>query len=301
MAIDKMMGILTPTAFPTYPAGFPPELVGRFEHAIGSKVLGNKAASGTQIIEELGPEHIRTGRPILYTSADSVFQIAAHEEVIPIERLYEMCRIARQLCVAPHNLQRVIARPFVGEASGGFTRTQRRKDFPVVPPTNLVDRIGDVAGIGVVPELFDHRGFRELPRTQSNAEHERALVEALETDARFVFANFEDFDMLYGHRNDPAGFGRALERFDHTLTELLPRLCSDDLLLITADHGNDPTSTSTDHSREYVPCCAVGGGIGPGPFGDLEGLDTLGATIASHLAVEGGFSSRGLFDLPLRS
>ncbi len=220
----EMMGIVTPTPFPTYPNGFPIDLVRAFESEIGVGIIGNKPASGTDILKELGEEHMATGKPILYTSADSVFQLACHEKVVPVERLYEMCRVARRICVAPNDVQRVIARPFIGSAKSGFQRTGGRKDFPIPPPPNLVDQVGDVLGIGVVPELFDGRGFRPVPRTQSNEQHAKALFEAMRSDARFIFANFEDFDMLYGHRNDPAGFGSALERFDVTLGRVLDAL-----------------------------------------------------------------------------
>lgn len=282
----EMMGIVTTEPFPTYPQGFPSGLVSAFERAIGSPVLGNKPASGTAIIAELGAEHMRTRRPILYTSADSVFQIACHEQIVPVERLYEICAIARRLCAPPDNVERVIARPFIGDAERGFTRTERRRDFPLSPPPNLADRVGDVFGIGVVPELFDHRGFRSVRRTQNNAEHATMLFEALESEARFIFANFEDTDMLFGHRNDPAGFKGALERFDETLAVLLGKLGPDDLLLLTADHGNDPTTPSTDHSREYVPVCVVGAGEGAIPRGDVEGMTAVGATVAFHLGVD---------------
>jgi phosphopentomutase len=257
----EMMGITTEVAFPTYPDGFPAELVQEFERAIGRKVIGNKAASGTAIIAELGDEHIATGSPILYTSADSVFQIASHESIVPIEELYRFCRIARNVCQVPDNVQRVIARPFTGE-SGAFKRTERRKDFPLEPKPNWVDNIGDVYGIGVIPELFNSRGFREVQRTQSNPEHEKMFWKALESDARFIFANFEDFDMLYGHRNDPHGFAKCLEEFDVFLGQLLKKMCDDDLLILTADHGNDPTSLSTDHSREYSPYVSICRGNG---------------------------------------
>jgi phosphopentomutase len=273
----EMMGIVADRPFPTYPAGFPDDLLRRFEAAIGRRVLGNRAASGTQIIAELGEEHVRTGKPILYTSADSVFQVACHEKVVPVDELYRFCEIAREICTAPHDVQRVIARPFEGEP-GAFRRTERRKDYPLPPPPNLVDRIGDVVGIGVVPELFARRGFRDLPRTQSNAEHEEALLAALDSDARFIFANFEDFDMLYGHRNDPSGFGACLERFDRTLARVWDRLEPQDLLLLTADHGNDPTDPSTDHTREYVPL--AGNAVPPGLEG---GFAEVGRLVAEHL------------------
>ncbi len=282
----ELMGIVTPVAFPTYPDGFPSELVHRFEEAIGIGIIGNCASSGTEILKALGPEHIRTGKPILYTSADSVFQIACHESIVPIERLYEICRIAREVCVAPNNVQRVIARPFEGDAETGYRRTERRKDFPLEAPPNLVDQIGEVYGIGVVPELFNGRGFRKVVRTQSNSEHAKALWGALESDARFIFANFEDFDMLYGHRNDPAGFARAIEAFDETLGELLSKLNDGDLLLLTADHGNDPTSASTDHSREFVPVVVAGPGIFPSALGDVEGMAAVGATLAHWLGID---------------
>lgn len=282
----EMVGVITPEAFPTYPNGFPISLVEEFEKRIGTSTLGNKPASGTAIIQELGARHIKTGFPILYTSADSVFQLACHEAVVPIERIYEMCGIARELCVKPDNVQRVIARPFVGDPAGGFTRTGRRKDYPIEAPPNLIDAIGDVYGIGPVPDLFAHRGFRPTERTQSNAQHAAAVFAALESDARLIFANFEDFDMLFGHRNDPAGFARALEAFDVFLGDLLSRLTEDDLLFLTADHGNDPTSVSTDHSREYVPLCIVGHGFESKFLGDVQGMTGVGGTIAGHLGID---------------
>lgn len=281
----EMMGAVTEQPFPTYPDGFPIPLIKRFESEIGTQTLGNRAASGTQIIADLGPFHQEVGFPIVYTSADSVFQIAAHEETVPIETLYEWCLVARRLLVEPDNVQRVIARPFLGKP-GAFVRTERRKDFPLAPPPNLVDTIGNVEGIGVVPELFAGRGFVPRPRSQSNPEHALALWNALDSDARFVFANFEDFDMKYGHRNDPDGFARCLEEFDGILAELLGRVGEADLLILTADHGNDPTDASTDHSREYVPVALVGAEVEPAPLGDVVGFTAVGATVAEHLGVE---------------
>ncbi|MCB0826802.1 MAG: phosphopentomutase [Armatimonadetes bacterium] len=282
----EMMGIISSEPFPTYPNGFPAELIDPYVRETGREILGNKPASGTAIIEELGAESMATGKPIVYTSADSVFQIAAHEDVIPIEELYEMCRIARRLCVAPHNVQRVIARPFLGEP-GNFTRTERRKDFPLIAPPNLVDEIGSVFGIGVIPELFDGRGFLPVRRTQSNPEHAKMLLnEAMPSDARFIFANFEDFDMLYGHRSNPEGFAKCLEEFDVTLGQVLDALTPGDLLIITADHGNDPTDTSTDHTREYVPVVMYEDGIAPKKLGDIEGMTAIGATVAEHLGLK---------------
>ncbi len=281
----EMMGVVTETAFPTYPNGFPIGLVKQFEREIGTQTIGNRAASGTQIIDELGPLHVDTGFPILYTSADSVFQLACHEAVVPIERLYEMCQIGRSICVPPNDVQRIIARPFEGDANGGFRRTERRKDFPIPPPPNLADKIGDVFGIGVVPELFAGRGFRTVTRTQNNEQHTAMLQTALESDARLIFANFEDFDMLYGHRNDPDGFGRCLERFDVILQNLVGRLGEGDLLILTADHGNDPTSASTDHSREFVPAVLIGQDLVSGRLGDVDGMTAIGATAAAHLGI----------------
>ncbi|MEQ1933472.1 MAG: phosphopentomutase [Fimbriimonadaceae bacterium] len=284
----EMMGVVASERFATYPEGFPSELVQSFEARIGTRTLGNKAASGTAVIAELGEEHMKSGHPILYTSADSVFQVAAHEKIIQIERLYEICEIGRELS----DVQRVIARPFIGDPVSGFTRTERRRDFPLAPPDNLVDlvatKLGPVYGVGVVPELFAGRGFKSVKRTQSNSEHEGAMHTALDSDAAFIFANFEDFDMLYGHRNDPVGFAKCLEEFDETLNGILDRLKDDDLLIITADHGNDPTSASTDHSREYVPVvvcqrASVGSATN---LGDTDGMAAVGATVARHLGLE---------------
>jgi phosphopentomutase len=253
----EMMGIHTEQPFPTYPEGFPSELIAEFEQRIGRKVLGNYPASGTEIIKQLGEEHLRTGFPIVYTSADSVFQIAAHEAVIPIEELYRMCEIAREMLQPPHHVQRVIARPFEGSDASTFRRTERRRDFPLPPPPNLIDRLAErgvgVYGIGVVPEIFTYRGFRYAERTQSNRAHFEAVLRALQSDCAFIFANFEDFDMLYGHRNDPNGFTQALAEFDAMLATIREQLQPTDLLILTADHGNDPTTPSTDHSREYLP------------------------------------------------
>lgn len=281
----EMMGIVMQSRFPTYPNGFPIALIKEFESRIGCQVIGNRAASGTEIIAELGEQHRESHCPIVYTSADSVFQIACHEEVVPIETLYEYCTTAREMLVEPDNVQRVIARPFVGSESEGFTRTGKRKDYPLIPPPNLLDRFDDTWGIGVVPELFSGMGFRPTVRTQSNADHERAVLEALASDAQFIFANFEDFDMLYGHRNDPKGFGACLETFDDFLGRLSAVLGGGDLLILTADHGNDPTDVSTDHTREFVPACLIGPDLESCALGDIEGYTAIGATVAGHLGI----------------
>jgi phosphopentomutase len=283
----EMMGIVLDESFPTYPSGFPIQLIKAFEAEIGTQTLGNRPASGTAIIEELGPLHQETGFPIVYTSADSVFQIACHEEVVPIGRLYEMCEIARRLCVKPDNVQRVIARPFRGGEKDGYQRTDRRKDYPIAPPENFIDEIRDVFGIGVVPELFGGRGFRSVRRTQNNAEHFVMLKDAMASDARFIFANFEDFDMRYGHRNDPIGFARCLSEFDGALGPILQSLTANDLLILTADHGNDPTDPSTDHTREYVPIAAYWPGKANEleALGDLVGFAHVGTLVRRHLGL----------------
>lgn len=281
----EMMGIEVDKPFPTYPDGFPIQLVKQFEQAIGTQTLGNRPASGTAILDELGQQHVDTGFPILYTSADSVFQLACHEEVVPIETLYDWCRIARAMLVEPNNVQRVIARPFLGTEREGWKRTERRKDFALVPPQNLVDEITDVFGIGVVPELFASRGFRNVRRTQNNPEHMDMLRTALKSDARFIFANFEDFDMLYGHRNNAPGFAKCLEEFDGFLGEILKLLGPDDLLILTSDHGNDPTDESTDHTREYSPYVAIQSGQTARPLGEIEGLARVGEAVRNWLKV----------------
>ncbi|MCX7925038.1 MAG: phosphopentomutase, partial [Fimbriimonadales bacterium] len=224
--------------------------------------------------------------PIVYTSADSVFQIAAHEAVIPLDELYRMCEIARELLQPPHHVQRVIARPFIGDSPETFKRTENRRDFPLPPPYNLIDALAErgigVYGIGVVPELFVYRGFRHAERTQSNPDHYDALLRALQSDCAFLFANFEDFDMLYGHRNDPQGFARALAAFDEMLRDLLSHLRPTDLLILTADHGNDPTTPSTDHSREYLPLLLYSPAVAEGVnLGVRQTLADLGATVGA--------------------
>lgn len=287
----EMMGISVDEAFPTYPAGFPADLIKAYEQAIGRKVLGNKASSGTTILQELGEEHLATGFPIVYTSADSVFQIACHESVVPVEQLYEFCQKARRLLQGEHGVQRVIARPFEGSSRADFRRTERRKDFPITPPANVIDSLYEAgvftAGVGVIPEVFGGRGFVYAERTQSNPEHHKATMRLAATHQQgFVFVNFEDFDMLYGHRNDPAGFAACLEQFDGYVAQLMSVMTATDLLLITADHGNDPTTPSTDHCREYAPLLLYSPGVEGGH--DYEIRPTfadLGATVAAAFDV----------------
>lgn len=282
----EMMGIVTTEPFPTFPKGFPEILVKQLEQALSTHFLGNQSASGTEIIREFGVQHIKTGYPILYTSADSVLQLACHEEIYPIEKQYQMCQKIREVCGDAYPVERIIARPFLGSEKEDFYRTPHRKDFTIKAPFNLVDEIQDVFGIGVIPEFFSGRGFRSVPRTQKNSEHAEMLFSALDSDTRFIFANFEDFDMLYGHRNDPQGFAKCLEEFDVVLGEILEKLMPQDLLILTADHGNDPTMPGTDHTREYVPMCLIGQNVQARALGDIEGMSAVGATVAKHLGLQ---------------
>lgn len=259
----EMSGIILEKAFPVYPDGFPREIIVEFERLAGTKVLGNCAASGTEIIEELGTAHIGTGYPIVYTSADSVFQIAAHEDVIPVEKLYEMCRTARVLLRGRHAVGRVVARPFTGEP-GAFVRTKNRKDFSLPPPSEtILDKVKesgrDVITVGKIEDIFSGRGISESVHTPDNASGMEAMIEYTSRPGKgVIFTNLVDFDMLYGHRNDPAGYRNALEAFDRRLPPLHACMRDGDMLIITADHGCDPTTESTDHSREYVPLLIAG-------------------------------------------
>jgi phosphopentomutase len=284
----EMAGILLETGFPTYPNGFPPEIIRRFENAVGRKILGNYAASGTEIIKELGEEHLRTGSPIVYTSADSVFQIAAHEEVIPLEELYRMCRAAREILEGPHRVGRVIARPFVG-SPGNFRRTANRHDYAIEPPPGmLLDRLTErgifTYGVGKIRDIFCGRGLSDFVLMDGNADGMNKTLAAMEQHpAGLIFTNLVDFDMLYGHRNDIEGYARALEEFDAQLRTLLDRMRADDLLLLTADHGCDPTTPSTDHSREYVPVLAYSPAARPGVnLGTRSTLADIGQTVAEN-------------------
>ncbi len=283
----EMMGITTTVPYPTYPDGFPDELLRLIEKKFGIKFLCNQPISGTDAIFRYGKNHIVSKDLILYTSADSVLQIAAHEDVIPVEKLYEICRYAREICMHPHLIQRIIARPFITDSEGNFVRTTNRKDFPAKAPHNFIDEYAKntqemVYGIGVVPELFNHRGFIHIERTQSNNDHYEKLLEALDSSHRFIFANFEDFDMLYGHRNDPIGFGRCLEEFDQMLGSILDKLTNEDILILTADHGNDPTTKGTDHSREYVPFVLYNENILYSDIGTKFGLGLIAKTIGNY-------------------
>jgi phosphopentomutase len=289
----EMMGIVLERPFPTYPNGFPREVMERFETAIGTKTLGNYPASGTEIINQLGEEHVSTGYPIVYTSADSVFQIAAHEGVIHIERQYEICEIARAQLTGENAVGRVIARPFEGE-TGNFKRTERRKDFPLIPPPTVLDALAEsgrkVHAIGKIWEFFNGRGISSWDHTANNADHMKALAQAVKSnDSALIFANLEDFDMLYGHRNDVRGFADALETFDAALPEVLNALTHSDLILFTNDHGNDPTTPSTDHSREYAFLLAYSPGLSAGrDLGIRASFSDLGATIRDNFGLPPG-------------
>lgn len=287
----ELMGLTVPVAFPLYPEGFPPEVVEPFEKAVGKKVLYNRPASGTEIIKQYGEEHMKSGRPIVYTSGDSVFQIAAHEEVVPIDELYRWSEIARGILVGKHRVGRVIARPFVG-APGSFTRTHRRHDFTVPPdgPT-LLDELQAqgkrVYGIGKIEDLFSGRGVARAVHTESNRDGLEKTVAALsEREDDFVFTNLNDFDTKFGHRNDPGGYARALEQLDSFVPALLAGLSDGDVLMITADHGGDPSDVSTDHTREFVPMVAAGPRVRAGvDVGTRATFADLGATVAEHLGV----------------
>jgi phosphopentomutase len=287
----EMMGIVLDRPFPVFPHGFAPGIIAEFSRRTGRPVIGNKAASGTAIIDELGPEHLRTGALIVYTSADSVFQIAAHEDVVPVPELYRACEIAYRLVGEGLGVGRVIARPFVG-APGSFKRTSNRHDYALPPSAEtLLDRVKGaglpVVAIGKIQDLFAGRGTTVALHTASDAEGMARLDEQMQAvDRGFVFVNLVDFDTQYGHRNDVAGYARNLEQFDARLASLLPRLRPDDLLVVTADHGNDPTTPSTDHSREYVPLMATGARVRKGAdVGTRRTFADLGQTLAELFGV----------------
>ena len=283
----EIAGLHLDRAFPTYPRGFPREVLDAFSSATGRAVLGNVAASGTEIIQRFGAEHERTGAWIVYTSADSVFQVAAHERVVPLDELYAACETARRQLVAPHDVSRVIARPFVG-APGAYQRTANRRDYSLAPPGDtLIDALAAAgvprAGVGKVDDLFAGRNL-SARHTASNAEGIAHIGEWLRTaDGGLLFANLVDFDQLYGHRNDVPGFYRALQELDAALPGFEAALREDDLLFITADHGNDPTTPSTDHARECVPVLAVGPAVRPKALGRRDTFSDLGATVAEWL------------------
>jgi phosphopentomutase len=294
----EMSGLILERAFPVYPRGFPVDLLDRWSERIERGWIGNVAASGTEIIERLGQEHQRSGKLIVYTSADSVFQVAAHESTVPVEMLYEACRAARAMLSGEHAVGRVIARPFTG-APGAYRRTERRRDFSLEPPdATLLDRLAErghpVITVGKVDQLFAGRGVSDAIHTASNAEGEEVLADlARRRGEGLVFANLVDFDQQYGHRNDPAGFAQALENFDERLGEILSHLRDDEMCMVTADHGNDPTTPSTDHSREYVPLIVAGRRVRSGAdLGTRETFADVAATVAELFGVKAPAAGR---------
>ena len=288
----ELMGVVSPRPLPTYPDGFPRELIEEYERRIGRRTLGNVAISGTVIIDQLGAEHMRTGSPIVYTSADSVFQVAAHEEVIPLEELYQICMVAREMLSGEHAVGRVIARPFVGEP-GSFTRTQNRRDFSLAAPEpTLLERLvgagHQVIGVGKVDDLFAKRGLTACHHTVDNKVAAEKVIELLREGGQgMILANLIEFDMLFGHRNNPEGYAAALESFDAQLAHIMQVMKPGDVLFIVADHGNDPTTPSTDHSREYVPLLVCGAPVKAGvSLGTRSSFADLGATIAELLRID---------------
>lgn len=289
----EMCGIQLDKPFPTYPQGFPKEVVEAFEKAIGRKILGNKPASGTAILDELGEEHIKTGCPIVYTSADSVFQIAAHEDIYSVEELYKICQIARDMLVGEHAVARVIARPFVGEAKGNFTRTSNRRDFSLKPiHETVLDKLKasklNVMAVGKIEDIFQGAGITEAVHTKDNMDGVDKTLEYMKEDKKgLIFTNLVDFDMKWGHRNNAEEYGRGLEAFDVRLAEIMEQMKDDDILFITADHGCDPTTEGTDHTREYVPFLAYGKALSKGK--DLKTRKTfsdMGQTVADIFKIE---------------
>jgi len=288
----EIAGVISPKPLPTYPQGFPQELIADYERRIGRKVLGNYPASGTVIIEELGAEHMRTGFPIVYTSADSVFQVAAHEGIIPVDQLYRICRIAREMLRGEHNVGRVIARPFIGRP-GALQRTDRRRDFSAPPPEpTLLDHLlqagQTVWAVGKIEDIFAGQGISHAVHTHDNMDGVDKTLEAMQqAGPGLIFTNLVDFDMLYGHRNNPQGYAAALCAVDERVPEFVNALHSDDVLVFTADHGCDPTTPSTDHSREYVPLLVYGALIRAGvDLGTRATFADLGATIAEWLGTQ---------------
>ena len=288
----EMAGLPLAEPFKTYPNGFPADFIEAFEQKIGRKTLGNCVASGTEIIQRLGDEHVRTGRPIVYTSADSVFQIAAHEQVIPLKELYGICETARAMLTGDYLVGRVIARPFLG-SDGKYARTENRKDYALEPfedtILDVLDRRGlEVVGVGKIEDIFCHRGVTTVDHTRNNAAGTAAAEAYIKSgEGSFVFINLVDTDMLYGHRNDVEGYARALETFDSALPALLSAMHEGDILMITGDHGCDPTTPSTDHSREYIPLVVAGPGVKAGvDLGTRASFADIGATVFQYLTGE---------------
>ena len=288
----EMMGIYLPNPSPTYPNGFPEDVMDAFETEIGCGTLANRPASGTEIIKELGEEHLRTGKPIIYTSADSVFQIAAHEDIIPIEELYEMCKFARRLLKGDHAVGRVIARPFIGTKAENFTRTDNRRDFSRTPESDTVlDKLYaadfDVWSVGKIDDIFVHRGITRKNHSLGNKASTEITIKLLEEPFHgLLFVNLIEFDMIFGHRNDPKGYYGALKAFDEAVPEIQQRLSPDDLVIVSADHGVDPTTESTDHSREFVPLLVFGPNVASVDLGIRKTFADVAATITENFKLE---------------
>ncbi len=286
----EISGTILKKPFPTFPNGFPKKFMQQFEENIGYTTIGNKSASGTAIINELGEEHIQSKKPIVYTSADSVFQIAMHEDIFPIEEQYHICQTAREMLIGEYEVGRVIARPFIGK-KGNFTRTSRRKDFATLPPDNMLDAIQnngkEVFSIGKIVDIFAGKGISNYVKTAHNEEGIDQTIQAIKNNTSgLIFTNLVDFDMLYGHRRDIEGYAKALMYFDSRLPEILNVLNDDDLLIITADHGNDPSAPGTDHTREYIPILNYGKNIKPSNIGTRNTFADIAATIVDALQVQ---------------
>ena len=296
----EIAGIISKKPLPTYPNGFPQEILEAFSSATGRGVLCNKPYSGTEVIQKYGDEHVRTGDLIVYTSADSVFQIAAHEEVVPVETLYEYCQMAREILQGEHGVGRVIARPFVG-TSGHYTRTPKRHDFSLEPPAvTMLDQLKaagkDVISVGKIKDIFAGKGITDFVYTKGNEEGIERTLEYLDRDFEgLCFINLVDYDMLYGHRNDIDGYARALTYFDHSLPELMQKLRDDDILMITADHGCDPGyMVSTDHSREHTPFLMYGKNVAPANLGTRETFADIGATVLDYFGITPQFMGNSM-------
>lgn len=298
----EIAGIISKSPMPTYPDGFPEEIIAEFEKETGRKVICNKPYSGTDVIRDYGEEHMKTGALIVYTSADSVFQVAAHEEVVPVETLYHYCEIARKILHGKHGVGRVIARPFVG-TPGNFTRTSRRHDFSLVPPqTTMLDQLKDagydVLAVGKINDIFAGKGITDFIRTDGNADGIEKTIKWMDRDFNgLCFINLVDYDMLYGHRNDVDGYAKALTYFDEQLPRILEKMQDEDILMITADHGCDPSTPSTDHSREYVPLILYGKQIKAGiNYGTRKGFGDIGATVLSYFGIPSKIEGTSILD-----
>lgn len=295
----EISGVISEKPFPTYPNGFPSEVINEFEKQTGRKILCNKPYSGTAVINDYGEEHLKTGSLIVYTSADSVFQIAAHEDIVPPEQLYEYCRTARKILTGKHSVGRVIARPFIGK-SGNFKRTSNRHDFSLEPPTTMLDCLKesgfDVISVGKIFDIFAGKGITEKHLTKNNADGMSVIDTIFETDFNgLCFVNLVDFDMLFGHRNDIDGYANALTEFDRWLSKFIKKLKDSDILMITADHGCDPSTSSTDHSREHTPFIAFGKNIKPVNLGTRSSFADIGATVLDIFGIDGNISGESFW------